>query len=59
MWWGNEKTTRKEVQIDVVGVTVEGKKSILGSCKYKNEKIDVGQLELLKSYGKVFGRGDS
>lgn len=25
-WWGTDKSTRKEVQIDVVGVPVEGKK---------------------------------
>ena len=58
-WWGTDKSTIKEVQIDIVGVPVEGKKYLIGSCKYKNEKIGVDELELLKNYATVFGFGDS
>ena len=58
-WWGTDKTTRKEAQIDIVGVPVEGKEYLIGSCKYKNEKIGVDELELLKNYANVFGYGDS
>lgn len=58
-WWGTDKTTRKEVQIDIVGVPAEGKEYLIGSCKYKNEKIGVDELELLKNYANVFGYGDS
>ncbi|MGN0710748.1 MAG: ATP-binding protein [Anaerovoracaceae bacterium] len=58
-WWGNDKSTRKEVQIDIVGVPVEGNQYLIGSCKYKNERIGVDELELLKGYAKAFGHGDS
>lgn len=56
-WWGTDVKTRKEVQIDIVGTPVEGKEYIIGSCKYKNEKIGVDELELLQQYAAVFGRG--
>lgn len=56
-WWGTDSKTRKEVQIDIVGTPVEGKEYIIGSCKYKNEKIGVDELELLRHYATVFGKG--
>lgn len=56
-WWGTDSKTHKEVQIDIVGVPVEGKEYIIGSCKYKNEKIGEEELELLRQYAAVF-RGD-
>ena len=56
-WWGSDAKTKKEVQIDIVGAPVEGKEYIIGSCKYKNEKIGVDELELLRSYAEVFGHG--
>lgn len=56
-WWGTDSKTRKEVQIDIVGTPVEGREYIVGSCKYKNEKIGADELELLKNYANVFGKG--
>ena len=56
-WWGTDSRTHKEVQIDIVGTPVEGKEYIIGSCKYKNEKIGMDELELLKSYAEAFGKG--
>lgn len=56
-WWGNDVKSRKEVQIDIVGIPVEGKEYIIGSCKYKNEKIGTGELTLLRQYASVFGKG--
>ncbi len=53
-WWGTDPKTRREVQIDIVGVPVEGNTYLVGSCKYKNEKIGVDELSLLKSYAEVF-----
>ena len=47
-WWGTDAKTKKEVQIDIVGTPIEGNKYIIGSCKYKNEKIGIDELELLK-----------
>ncbi len=57
-WWGTDAKERKEVQIDIVGTAVEGKEYIIGSCKYKSEKIGVDELELLKHYASVFGKGE-
>lgn len=56
-WWGSDPKLHKEVQIDIVGTPVEGKEYIIGSCKYKNEKIGVDELELIRHYADVFGRG--
>lgn len=56
-WWGTDAKERKEVQIDIVGTPVEGKEFIIGSCKYKNEKIGVDELKLLRHYASVFSRG--
>ena len=57
-WWGTDPKARKEVQIDIVGTPIEGKEYLIGSCKYKNEKIGVDELELLQHYASVFGRGE-
>lgn len=53
-WWGTDAKTRKEVQIDLVGVPLEGKEYLIGSCKYRNEKVGVDELELLRRYASVF-----
>lgn len=53
-WWGTAPQTHKEVQIDLVGVPVEGNEYLIGSCKYRNEKIGVDELDLLRRYAAVF-----
>lgn len=55
-WWGTDPDTRKEVQIDLVGTPVEGDAYLIGSCKYRNEKIGTDELELLRKYAQVFHR---
>lgn len=57
-WWGTDPKERKEVQIDIVGTPTEGKEYIIGSCKYRNEPVGVDELELMKRYAEVFGRGE-
>lgn len=57
-WWGTDPGERKQVQIDIVGTPVEGKEYIIGSCKYRNEKIGVDELERMRHYAVVFGKGD-
>ena len=34
----------------IVGTPVEGKDYIIGSCKYRNEKIGVDELDLIRDY---------
>ena len=57
-WWGTDVKARKEVQIDIVGTPTEGNEYIIGSCKYRNTPIGVDELELLKRYAEVFGKGE-
>ena len=56
-WWGTDSKLKKEVEIDIVGTPAEGNEFIIGSCKYKNEPVGVDELELIKEYAKVFGKG--
>ena len=56
-WWGTDNKSKKEVQIDIVGTPVEGNEYIIGSCKYRNEKIGTRELDLLQRYANVFGKG--
>lgn len=53
-WWGTDTKSRKEIQIDIVGTPVEGNEYLIGSCKYKNEKIGIEELKLIQSYSYVF-----
>lgn len=57
-WWGTDPKEKKEIQIDIVGTPAEGKDYIIGSCKYRSTPIGVDELELLKHYAEVFGKGD-
>lgn len=58
-WWGTDSRKRKQIQIDIVGTPVIGKEYIIGSCKYRNEKIGIDELELIREYAMVFGKGIS
>lgn len=58
-WWGTDSKEKKQIQIDIIGTPVEGKDYIIGSCKYRNEKIGIGELELIKDYAAVFGKGNT
>lgn len=49
---------KKQAEIDIVGVPMPGEDTyIIGSCKFRNEKIGVAELELMREYSKVFGKG--
>ena len=56
-WWGTDPKQRKQIQIDIVGTPVEGREYIIGSCKYRNEEIGLDELELIRDYASVFGKG--
>lgn len=58
-WWGSDPKQKKQIQIDIVGTPVDGKDYIIGSCKYRNEKIGLDELELLRDYAVVFGKGNN
>lgn len=57
-WWGTDHKKRKQVEIDIVGQPLPGINTyIIGSCKFRNEKIGIKELTLLKEYAAVFGKG--
>ena len=56
-WWGTDPKKKKQIQIDIVGAPVEGRDYIIGSCKYRNEKIGLDELELIREYASAFGKG--
>lgn len=59
-WWGPYPQEKKEVQVDIVAVgpkannSSSGRKYLIGSCKYKNERIGTDELDLLKEYASLF-----
>ena len=58
-WWGTDPKKKKQVQIDIVGTPAEGKDYVIGSCKYRNEKTDVDELDLIRDYASIFGKGNN
>ncbi len=56
-WWGTNSVEKKQVQIDLVGTTDKKNEYLIGSCKFRNEAIGIDELELLKRYASVFGKG--
>lgn len=56
-WWGTDPKKKKQIQIDIVGESADQKEYIIGSCKFKNEKIGISELRLMQEYAQVFGKG--
>lgn len=54
---GTDAQKKKQVQIDIVATGITPDAYIIGSCKYRNEKIGLDELELLRDYARVFGKG--
>ena len=58
-WWGTDNVAKKEVQIDIVGTSANSDEYLIGSCKYKNEKVGMDELILLRQYAQAFGKGSA
>lgn len=54
-WWGGNPVTRKQTQINVVAISSESKSAIIGSCKFRNEKLPISELRLMQEYARVMG----
>ncbi len=52
-WWGTNSTTRKQVEIDLMGEQ-DKDTALLAECKWTNEKVDLGVLEKLMEHSKLF-----
>ena len=63
-WWGTHPSLKKEAQLDIVAVNLRsnnvtgGEKYIIGSCKYRNEKIGSDEFDLIRDYSSVFTKAD-
>ena len=57
-WWGNDKTLRQQTEIDIMAVQ-DKDTALFGECKWTNEKVDVGVLELLKHRSQLFNYKNS
>ena len=59
MVWAGSRT-KKEIQLDVVALASKennlqaGRRFLIGSCKYKNEKTDIDELNLIRAYASLF-----
>jgi len=57
---GTRSHTKKEVQLDIVALASKEnnmqavRRFIIGSCKYKNEKTDIDELNLIRAYASLF-----
>ena len=54
-WWGGNPKTKKQAQIDVVVTSSDGNEGIIGSCKFKNDKIGSDELLLMQEYAEAMG----
>lgn len=52
-WWGNDSTTRKQTEIDIMGEQ-DKNTALFGECKWTNEKVDLGVLETLVRRSHLF-----
>lgn len=53
-WWGSDKRTKKQVELDIVGITPDKIVGYFGECKWKNEVISKQILEKLIRESELF-----
>ena len=51
-WWGSNPKTRKATEIDLVAS--DGKKYLIGECKWHNEPVDASVLKELREKADAF-----
>ena len=52
-WWGTNPKTRKQEEIDIVGIA-DKNTALFAECKWTNEKVDVNVLEKLIERSELF-----
>ena len=52
-WWGNDPKQKSQTEIDIIG-EADKNTALFGECKWTNDKVDVGVLELLIERSKLF-----
>lgn len=53
-WWGTDKRTHQQVELDVVGFSDDKRDGYFGECKWKNEPIPRSVLEKLITNSELF-----
>ena len=52
-WWGNDPVSRSRTEIDIMAVQ-DRNTALFGECKWTNEKVDLGVLEILVKRSQIF-----
>ncbi len=52
-WWGNDPVSRSQTEIDIMAVQ-DRNTALFGECKWTNEKVDLGVLEILVKRSQIF-----
>jgi AAA+ ATPase superfamily predicted ATPase len=52
-WWGGDAKNKREAEIDIMG-TDGADSALLGECKWTNEKVGAGVLEILAERSQLF-----
>lgn len=53
-WWGTDKRTHQQVELDIVGFSDDERNGYFGECKWKNEPISRSVLEKLITNSEIF-----
>ena len=53
-WWGTDKRTHQQVELDIVGFSDDERDGYFGECKWKNEPISRSVLEKLITNSEIF-----
>ena len=53
-WWGTDKRTHQQVELDVLGFSDDERDGYFGECKWKNEPISRSVLEKLITNSEIF-----
>ena len=53
-WWGTDKRTHQQVELDIVGFSDDERDGYFGECKWENEPISRSVLEKLITNSEIF-----
>ncbi|KAA8790500.1 ATP-binding protein [Lactobacillus crispatus] len=53
-WWGTDKRTHQQVELDIIGFSDDERDGYFGECKWKNEPISRSVLEKLITNSEIF-----
>ena len=54
-WWGGSSHLKKEIEIDIVARSAISNETIIGSAKYRERKMPLSELDLMRTYASEMG----